>query len=91
MGKNAKTLVLMTKNLIAHFTSVSKSVYLMVYKNIEKKVKTTIKLKLFQTMESEKMQRNVILLSASKRELFSLSSGFKSLNRRLRSSWKLVG
>ncbi|PVD23394.1 hypothetical protein C0Q70_16663 [Pomacea canaliculata] len=42
-------------------------------------------------MESEKMQRNVILLSASKRELFSLSSGFKSLNRRLRSSWKLVG
>lgn len=29
----------MTKNLIAHFTSVSKSVYLMVYKNIEKKSK----------------------------------------------------
>ncbi|XP_046566785.1 LOW QUALITY PROTEIN: intraflagellar transport protein 52 homolog [Haliotis rubra] len=38
----------------------------------------------------DKNQRNVILVNASKRELFTLNNGLKSLNRKLRSSWKLV-
>lgn len=42
-------------------------------------------------MDGDKGQRNIILFSASKRELFTLNSGFKSLNRRLRSTWKLIG
>lgn len=42
-----------------------------------------------QGME-DKSQRNVILVNASKRELFTLNNGLKSLNRKLRSSWKLV-
>ncbi|XP_050403597.1 intraflagellar transport protein 52 homolog isoform X1 [Patella vulgata] len=38
----------------------------------------------------EKNQSNVILFNSSKREVFSLSNGFKTLNRKLRSTWKLV-
>lgn len=34
--------------------------------------------------------KNVILFNASKREVFSVSNGFKALNRRLRSAWKLL-
>jgi len=34
--------------------------------------------------------RNTILFNTTKRELFSLNNGLKTLNRKLRSSWKLV-
>ncbi|WAR24479.1 IFT52-like protein [Mya arenaria] len=37
----------------------------------------------------EKTQRNIILFNASKRELFTPSSGYKTLNRKLRSTWKI--
>ncbi|XP_041358031.1 intraflagellar transport protein 52 homolog isoform X2 [Gigantopelta aegis] len=38
----------------------------------------------------EKIQRNTIIVNASKRELFTLASGFKVLNRKLRSTWRLI-
>ncbi|XP_005108178.1 intraflagellar transport protein 52 homolog [Aplysia californica] len=38
----------------------------------------------------EKGARNTILFSATKRELFALNNGLKTLNRKLKSSWKLV-
>ncbi|XP_076439814.1 intraflagellar transport protein 52 homolog [Babylonia areolata] len=41
-------------------------------------------------MDGDKGSKNIILFNGSKRELFSLNNGFKSLNRRLRSTWKLV-
>ncbi|XP_060600465.1 intraflagellar transport protein 52 homolog [Ruditapes philippinarum] len=37
----------------------------------------------------DKGQSNVILFNATKKELFTPSSGFKSLNRKLRSTWKI--
>ncbi|XP_074644049.1 intraflagellar transport protein 52 homolog isoform X2 [Tubulanus polymorphus] len=37
----------------------------------------------------EKGPRNTVLFNASKRELFSTTSGFKTLNRKLRTSWKV--
>ncbi|ESP05451.1 hypothetical protein LOTGIDRAFT_181293, partial [Lottia gigantea] len=39
----------------------------------------------------DKGQSNTILFNASKREIFSLTNGLKTLNRKLRSTWKLVG
>ncbi|KAL3869444.1 hypothetical protein ACJMK2_042125 [Sinanodonta woodiana] len=38
----------------------------------------------------ERNQRNIILFNGTKKELFSLNSGYKILNRKLRSTWKLV-
>lgn len=38
----------------------------------------------------EKGARNTILFNATKKEIFSLNNGLKTLNRKLRSSWKLV-
>ncbi|XP_077991220.1 intraflagellar transport protein 52 homolog [Glandiceps talaboti] len=38
----------------------------------------------------EKGQRNTILFDSSKRELFTIQNGFKSLHRKLRSNWKIV-
>ncbi|KAL5016048.1 hypothetical protein ScPMuIL_005637 [Solemya velum] len=40
--------------------------------------------------EADRGQRNTIVFNASKRELFSLNHGFKTLNRKLRSTWKIV-
>eukprot|EP00058_Branchiostoma_floridae_P024482 XP_002609972.1 hypothetical protein BRAFLDRAFT_124392 [Branchiostoma floridae] len=37
----------------------------------------------------EKGQKTTILFDAAKREVFTPSNGFKSLNRKLRSSWKI--
>ncbi|KAL4235510.1 Intraflagellar transport protein 52 [Mactra antiquata] len=37
----------------------------------------------------EKSQSNVFLFNATKKELFTPSSGFKTLNRKLRSTWKI--
>ncbi|XP_052258135.1 intraflagellar transport protein 52 homolog [Dreissena polymorpha] len=37
----------------------------------------------------ERTQRNVILFNASKKELFTPGSGYKTLNRKLRSTWKI--
>ncbi|XP_013404647.1 intraflagellar transport protein 52 homolog [Lingula anatina] len=34
-------------------------------------------------------QRNAIIFDSSKREVFSLTNGFKTLNRKLRTSWKV--
>ncbi|XP_064624329.1 intraflagellar transport protein 52 homolog isoform X2 [Lineus longissimus] len=38
----------------------------------------------------DKSQRNTIIFNASKRELFTINSGFKTLNRKLRTSWKVT-
>lgn len=38
----------------------------------------------------EKGERNTILFNASKNELFSVNNGLKSLNRKLRTSWKVA-
>ncbi|XP_064607888.1 intraflagellar transport protein 52 homolog [Liolophura sinensis] len=38
----------------------------------------------------DKGQKNVIIFNASKKEVFNLNNGYKSLNRKLRASWKLV-
>ncbi|KAK3591240.1 hypothetical protein CHS0354_010606 [Potamilus streckersoni] len=38
----------------------------------------------------ERNQRNVILFNGSKKELFTPSNGYKTLNRKLRSTWKIV-
>lgn len=38
----------------------------------------------------EKAQKNIIIFNSSKRELFNLNNGFKALNRKLRTSWKLL-
>ncbi|KPP64080.1 Intraflagellar transport 52-like [Scleropages formosus] len=37
----------------------------------------------------DKEQRNVIVLNASKRELFTAASGYKALQKRLRGQWKI--
>ena len=42
-----------------------------------------------QGME-EKAQRNTVIFNASKRELFTINNGFKTLNRKLRTSWKVT-
>ncbi|XP_025061174.1 intraflagellar transport protein 52 homolog isoform X2 [Alligator sinensis] len=39
------------------------------------------------TMERD--PRNIIVFSASKKEIFTVNSGFKSLQKRLRSNWKI--
>ncbi|KAM8946232.1 intraflagellar transport protein 52 homolog isoform 1-T1 [Pelodytes ibericus] len=38
---------------------------------------------------SEQEIRNTILFNASKREIFTINNGYKSLQKRLRSSWKI--
>ncbi|KAK2148006.1 hypothetical protein LSH36_521g00012 [Paralvinella palmiformis] len=38
----------------------------------------------------EKPQRNTVVFNASKRELFTINNGFKTLNRKLRTSWKVT-
>ncbi|RUS76081.1 hypothetical protein EGW08_016155, partial [Elysia chlorotica] len=38
----------------------------------------------------ERSSRNTILFNATKRELFNLNNGLKTLNRKLRSSWRLI-
>ncbi|CAL1539792.1 unnamed protein product [Lymnaea stagnalis] len=38
----------------------------------------------------EKSSRNTILFNATKRELYSLNNGLKTLNRKLKSMWRLV-
>jgi intraflagellar transport protein 52 len=38
----------------------------------------------------DKSQRNTIIFNSSKRELFTINSGFKTLNRKLRTSWKVT-
>jgi len=43
-----------------------------------------------QGMDEKSSNRNTILFNATKRELFSLNNGLKTLNRKLRSSWKLM-
>ncbi|CAC5367223.1 unnamed protein product, partial [Mytilus coruscus] len=42
-----------------------------------------------KTME-DKQQRNTIIFNASKSELFTPNNGLKSLNRKLRSQWKIM-
>lgn len=37
----------------------------------------------------EKAQRNVIVFNQSKNEIFSPNNGLKTLNRKLRSTWKI--
>lgn len=37
----------------------------------------------------EKEQQNSVVFNVSKKELFSSSSGFKSLQKRLRAQWKI--
>ncbi|XP_059836771.1 intraflagellar transport protein 52 homolog isoform X2 [Hypanus sabinus] len=37
----------------------------------------------------EKDQRNIIVFNASKKELFSTTSGYKSLQKKLRTNWKI--
>ncbi|XP_071778746.1 intraflagellar transport protein 52 homolog [Centroberyx gerrardi] len=37
----------------------------------------------------DKEQRNTVVLNASKRELFTANSGYKSLQKRLRAQWKI--
>ena len=37
----------------------------------------------------DKGARNVILFNSTKKELFTPSNGFKTLNRKLRSTWKI--
>mgnify|MGYP000116710717 CR=1 FL=1 len=44
---------------------------------------------LFQGTMEDRAGRNVILFNASKKELFTPSSGYKTLNRKLRSTWKI--
>ncbi|XP_013080339.1 intraflagellar transport protein 52 homolog isoform X1 [Biomphalaria glabrata] len=38
----------------------------------------------------EKSSKNTIIFSSSKKELFNVNNGLKTLNRKLRSSWRLV-
>jgi hypothetical protein len=38
----------------------------------------------------DKQQRNTIIFNSSKSELFTPSNGLKSLNRKLRSQWKIM-
>ncbi|XP_048406360.1 intraflagellar transport protein 52 homolog [Stegostoma tigrinum] len=40
-----------------------------------------------ETMEKD--QRNIIVFNASKKELFTVSSGYKSLQKKLRTNWKI--
>ena len=42
-----------------------------------------------ETME-DKGQRNTIVFNTSKKELFSINQGFKILNRKLKTSWKVL-
>uniref|UniRef100_A0A4W4FDN1 ABC-type uncharacterized transport system domain-containing protein n=1 Tax=Electrophorus electricus TaxID=8005 RepID=A0A4W4FDN1_ELEEL len=37
----------------------------------------------------DKEQRNVVIFNSSKRELFTVNSGYKSLQKRLRTQWKI--
>lgn len=38
-------------------------------------------------MDSE--QRNSVVFNASKRELFTINNGYKSVQKRLRAQWKI--
>ncbi|XP_064420508.1 intraflagellar transport protein 52 homolog isoform X1 [Latimeria chalumnae] len=40
-------------------------------------------------MNMEKGQRNTIVFNASKKELFTVNSGYKSMQKRLRTNWKI--
>ncbi|ELU04562.1 hypothetical protein CAPTEDRAFT_159967, partial [Capitella teleta] len=41
-------------------------------------------------MEGDKPAKNTIIFNCSKKELFTPNNGFKTLNRKLRTSWKVV-
>lgn len=39
----------------------------------------------------DKEQQNIVVLNSSKRELFTANTGYKSLQKRLRTQWKIQG